>query len=75
MLYSLGPIQKLVESGAFEDIAINGPKEVCVRTAGGWQVVAPEEVQDLDVDAGQLLFMFNRCFPPADNRRKAQIEF
>lgn len=60
MLYSLGPIQKLVESGAFEDIAINGPKEVCVRTASGWQAVAPEEVQDLDVDAGQLLFMFNQ---------------
>jgi pilus assembly protein CpaF len=60
MLYSLGPIQKLVESGDYEDIAINGPKEVCVRTASGWQIVDPKEVQDLDVDASQLLFMFNQ---------------
>ncbi|MCB2160623.1 Flp pilus assembly complex ATPase component TadA [bacterium] len=60
MLYSLGPIQRIVERGGVEDIAINGPKEVCIRTADGWKIVDPEDVQDLDIDPAQLIFMFNQ---------------
>jgi len=56
MLYGLGPIEDLLEDESIEDIAINGPDEVYVRTYEGWQCMPI----DLAADAEQLLWRVNQ---------------
>ena len=55
-LYGLGPIEDLLEDETIEDIAINGPYEVCVRTFEGWQTMP----MDLAADPDQLLWRVNQ---------------
>ena len=51
LLYGLGPLEALLDDDSVEDVAVNGPGEVYVRTAVGWQYVPldlaadPEELQ------------------------------
>ncbi len=55
-LYGLGPIEDLLEDENIEDIAINGPGEVYVRTYEGWQYMPV----DLAADAEQLQWRVNQ---------------
>ncbi len=55
-LYGLGPIEDLLEDESIEDIAINGPYEVYVRTFEGWQHIPV----DLAADPDQLLWRVNQ---------------
>jgi len=55
-LYGLGPIEELLEDESIEDIAINGPREVYVRTYEGWQYMPV----DLAADPEQLLWRVNQ---------------
>ena len=55
-LYGLGPIEDLLDDESIEDIAINGPGEVYVRTYEGWQYMPV----DLAADAEQLLWRVNQ---------------
>ncbi|KAA3643894.1 MAG: hypothetical protein DWQ07_17410 [Chloroflexi bacterium] len=60
MLYGLGPIDRLLEREDVEDIAINGPHEVQIRTSAGWETAPAKDVQDLKVDPKDVIFMFNQ---------------
>jgi Flp pilus assembly CpaF family ATPase len=55
-LYGLGPIEDLLDDDSIEDIAINGPGEVYVRTFSGWQCMPV----DLAADPEQLLWRVNQ---------------
>ena len=55
-LYGLGPIEDLLVDESIEDIAVNGPSEVYVRTYEGWQFMPI----DLAADAEQLLWRVNQ---------------
>ncbi len=55
-LYGLGPIEDLLDDENIEDIAINGPQEVYVRTVEGWQCMPI----DLAADPEQLLWRVNQ---------------
>jgi pilus assembly protein CpaF len=55
-LYGLGELEALLEDDAIEDIAVNGPNEVIVRTFSGWQEVS----LDLAADSDQLLWRVNQ---------------
>ncbi len=61
LLYGLGPIEVLLEQPGVEDIAINGPGEISVRTTSGWSQVPTDSVSDLASDSEGLLFMFNQA--------------
>lgn len=55
-LYGLGPIEDLLEDETIEDVAINGPGEVYIRTWEGWQHMP----MDLAADAEQLQWRVNQ---------------
>jgi len=55
-LYGLGPIEDLLGDESIEDIAINGSREVYVRTYEGWQSMPV----DLAADSEQLLWRVNQ---------------
>jgi pilus assembly protein CpaF len=55
-LYGLGPIEDLLGDESIEDIAIDGPGEVYVRTYEGWQSMPV----DLAADSEQLLWRVNQ---------------
>ncbi len=61
LLYGLGPIEVLLEQPDIEDIAINGPGEIYVRTSLGWSEIPTETVSDLAGNPDSLLFMFNQA--------------
>jgi pilus assembly protein CpaF len=61
VLYGLGPIEILLEDPEVEDIAVNGPQEIYVRTPRGWSEIPTETVTDLASDPEGLLFMFNQA--------------
>lgn len=55
-LYGLGALEPLLEDESVEDIAVNGPGEVMVRTHEGWR----ELHIDLSADDEQLLWRVNQ---------------
>jgi pilus assembly protein CpaF len=61
LFYGLGPIEVLLGEPEIEDIAVNGPGEIFVRTAGGWSEIPLASVSDLAGDKEGLLFMFNQA--------------
>lgn len=61
LFYGLGPIEVLLEQPEIEDIAVNGPGEIYVRTAAGWAEIPLSSVSDLAGDKEGLLFMFNQA--------------
>jgi pilus assembly protein CpaF len=65
LLYGLGPIEVLLEQPGVEDIAVNGPKEISIRTTSGWSQVPTDSVSDLASDSEGLLFMFNQAISPS----------
>jgi pilus assembly protein CpaF len=61
LLYGLGPIEVLLEQPEVEDIAVNGPGEIYVRTSAGWSEIPTEAVSDLPCDQQGMLFLFNQA--------------
>jgi pilus assembly protein CpaF len=61
LFYGLGPVEVLLADPDIEDIAINGPGEIYVRTTSGWSEIPLESVSDLAGDREGLLFMFNQA--------------
>jgi pilus assembly protein CpaF len=61
LLYGLGPIEVLLEGPDIEDIAVNGPGEIFVRTSRGWSQIPVDSDLDLAADPGGMLFMFNQA--------------
>ncbi|MBN1267636.1 MAG: type II/IV secretion system ATPase subunit [Anaerolineales bacterium] len=55
-LYGLGALEPLLEDEKIEDIAVNGPNEVMVRTFEGWRRLDV----DLCADDDQLLWRVNQ---------------
>ena len=60
-IYGLGPVSVLLEQEDVEDIAINGPNEICVRTKSGWQQVSQDLVRELGGSQTTVLFQYNRA--------------
>lgn len=61
VLYGLGPIEILLEDPEVEDIAVNGPQEIFVRTSRGWSEIPTDTVTDLASNSEGMLFMFNQA--------------
>jgi len=55
-LYGLGALEQLLEDETIEDIAVNGPDEVMVRSCAGWRRLDI----DLCADDDQLLWRVNQ---------------
>jgi len=55
-LYGLGALEPLLEDESIEDVAVNGPHEVMVRTYEGWRTLD----LDLCADDEQLLWRVNQ---------------
>ena len=60
-IYSLGPIDNLLEHDEIEDIAVNGPNEICYRTPEGWRRVDDILMQGMSRDPQAELNRFNRA--------------
>jgi pilus assembly protein CpaF len=58
VLYGLGPIDELLRREDIEDIAINGPHEIMLRTSAGWKPAEGELVRTLNSGAAGIEAMF-----------------
>lgn len=61
VLYGLGPYEELLEDSTVEDIAINGPNEVFIRTSEGWSEIPPSRLSEIGGDPEAVRRIFNNA--------------
>lgn len=58
-IYSLGPVDALLEREDVEDIALNGPNEIYYRTSSGWFPAEEALIEELTGDSEAETLRFN----------------